>query len=164
MNTLLWTTIWGTLGGLLAWKIGFPGGAAVGALLGSGLYNLVATNIRYDMPLPLELAAQIAVGVVVGSTFNRELLQSGASVLVWGVIGATTYLIVGLILASVASRLGYLTFDTALFGFSPGGFTGMSILAGAEGAEPAKVSLIHFTRVVMLFIVVPLMVRLLAVR
>ena len=164
MNTLIWTTIWGTLGGLLAWKIGFPGGAAVGAMLGSGSYNLIATQVRFDMPVPLEIAAQIAVGVVVGSTFSRELLQSGVSVLVWGLIGATTYLIVGLILAWVAARLGYLTFDTALFSFSPGGFTGMSILAGAEGADAAKVSLIHFTRVVLLFIIVPLMVRLLALR
>ena len=164
MNTLFWTTIWGILGGLLAWKINFPGGAAVGAMLGSGIFNLIATNNRFDMPVPLEVAAQIAVGVVVGSTFSRELLESGISVFVWGLIGATTYLVVGLILAWVASRLGYLSFDTALFSFSPGGFTGMSILANAEGADPAKVSLIHFTRVVLLFIIVPLMVRLLALR
>lgn len=162
MNTLFWTTIWGTLGGLIAWKIGFPGGAAVGAMLGSGIYNLAATAISVAMPLPLELAAQIAVGVVVGSTFSKELLQSGVSVLVWGLIGAGTYILVGLILAWAASRLGYLNFDTALFSFSPGGFTGMSIIASAEGADPAKVSLIHFTRVVLLFIIVPLMVRLLA--
>jgi hypothetical protein len=162
MNTLIWTTIWGTLGGFIAWKIGFPGGAAVGAMLGSGIYNLIATNIRMPMPVPLELAAQIAVGVVIGSTFSRELLYGGISVFVWGLIGAFTYLLVGLTLAWIASRFGYLAFDTALFSFSPGGFTGMSILAGAEGANPAKVSLIHFTRVVLLFIIVPLMVRLLA--
>ena len=164
MNTLIWTTIWGIIGGLLAWKINFPGGAAVGAMLGSGMYNLIATNIRFDMPVPLEIAAQIAVGVVVGSTFSHELLQSGISVFVWGLIGAFTYLLVGLTLAWISSRLGYLNFGTALFSFSPGGFTGMSILANAEGADPAKVSLIHFTRVVLLFIIVPLMVRLLAVR
>lgn len=164
MNTLIWTTVWGTLGGLIAWKIGFPGGAAVGAMLGSGIYNLIATSIRVPMPVPLELAAQIAVGVVVGNTFSKELLQSGISVFVWGLIGAFTYLLVGLILASIASRFGYLSFDTALFSFSPGGFTGMSIIASAEGADAAKVSLIHFTRVVLLFIVVPLMVRLLAMR
>ena len=164
MNTLIWSTIWGTLGGLIAWKLGFPGGAPVGAMLGSGVYNLMATSIRAPVPVPLGLAVQIAVGVVVGSAFSRELLQSGLSVLIWGLIGAFIYLLVGLTLAWVASRLGYLTFDTALFSFSPGGFTGMSILASAEGADPAKVSLIHFTRVVLLFIIVPLMVRLLALR
>ncbi len=164
MNTLIWTTIWGTIGGLLAWKVGFPGGAAVGAMLGSGIYNLIATNVHFNMPVPVEIAAQIAVGVVVGSTFSRELLDSGISVFVWGLIGAFTYLLVGFMLAWVASRLGYLTFGTALFSFSPGGFTGMSILASAEGADAAKVSLIHFTRVVLLFIIVPLMVRLLALR
>ena len=164
MNTIIWTTIWGTIGGLLAWKIGFPGGAAVGAMLGSGIYNLIATQIHFDMPVPIEIGAQIAVGVVVGSTFSHELLESGISVFMWGLIVAFTYLLVGFILAWIASRLGYLTFGTALFSFSPGGFTGMSIIAGAEGADPAKVSLIHFTRVVLLFIIVPLMVRFLAMR
>jgi len=62
----------------------------------------------------------------------------------------------------IASRLGYLNFSSALFSFSPGGFTGMSIMAGENGANAAIVALIHFIRVVLLFIIVPLMVKVLA--
>lgn len=101
------------------------------------------------------------VGIVVGFSFRRELLQEGLPILIWGVIGAFVFLLVGLLLSVVAARLGYLHFNTAIFGFSPGGFTNMAVMAGDEGAEAAPVALIHFVRVVLLFIVVPLMVRLL---
>lgn len=96
-----------------------------------------------------------------GFSFRRELLQEGLPILIWGVIGAFVFLLVGLLLSVVAARLGYLHFNTAIFGFSPGGFTNMAVMAGDEGAEAAPVALIHFVRVVLLFIVVPLMVRLL---
>lgn len=158
MTTLLWGMVWGIVGGLLAWRIGFPGGAAVGSMIGCGVYSLLLSQPA-SVPKPLELGAQIAVGIVVGFTFRRELLQNGLPVLIWGIIGALVYLLVGLLLAWIASRLGYLHFNTALFGFSPGGFTSMAIMAGDEGAQPAPVALIHFVRVVLLFIIVPLMVR-----
>lgn len=161
MVTLVWGAVCGIVGGLLAWRIDLPGGAAVGAMIGCGVYSVLLSQ-PVNVPRPLSLAAQIAVGIVVGFSFRRELLQEGWSVLLWGVIGALVFLVIGLVLALVASRLGYLHFNTALFGFSPGGFTNMSIIAGAAGAEPAPVALIHFIRVVLLFIIVPLMARWLA--
>ncbi len=161
MTTIIWATLWGTAGGLLAHRVGFPGGAAVGALFGSGVYNLLLTR---SVPLPpaLEIGAQIAVGVAVGFSFDRTLLTNAPQILLSALAGAVTFIIVGLGLAFVASSLGFMNFSTALFSFSPGGFTGMSILAGAEGGNAAVVALIHFVRVVLLFIVVPLLVRLLA--
>jgi membrane AbrB-like protein len=160
MWTLLWGMLWGTIGGIVAWRANFPGGAAVGSMIGCGLYSILLSQ-PVVMPKPFELGAQIAVGVVVGFTFRRELLQNCLPILIWGIIGAFSLLLVGLLLSWIAGRLGYMNFNTALFGFSPGGFTSMAIMAGEEGAEPAPVALIHFTRVVLLFIIVPLMVRLL---
>lgn len=158
MNMLIWASIWGTIGGLAAWRMGLPGGAVVGALLGSGMYNVFAPS-RAVVPIPFELSAQIAAGVLIGFSFNRGLLQNGFSILMWGFIAAGTYVALGFVLAVIASRLGYLSFATALFGFSPGGITGISLIAGAEGADASAVSLIHFVRVVFLFIVVPLLFR-----
>jgi membrane AbrB-like protein len=161
MTVLLWGIVWGTIGGLLAWQVNFPGGAAVGSMIGCGLYSVLQSQ-GFSVPKPFELGAQIAVGIVVGFSFRRELLQSGLPVVVWGVIGAFTFLLVGIVLSWIASKLGYLHFNTALFGFSPGGFTNMAVMAAEEGAEPAPVALVHFIRVVLLFIIVPLMVRWLA--
>jgi membrane AbrB-like protein len=161
MIALLWGVVWGIVGGLLAWRINFPGGAAVGSMIGCGAYSVLQSQ-AIPVPKPFELGAQIAVGIVVGFSFRRDLLQNGLPVVIWGVIGALTFLLVGVVLAWVANKLGYLHYNTAIFGFSPGGFTNMAIMAGEEGAEPAPVALIHFIRVVLLFIVVPLTVRLLA--
>lgn len=127
-------------------------------MLGSGVVNLLVSQ-DVHLPKTVEVLAQVALGIVVGFSFNRSLLTSALPILMWAVLGALSYLLLGLLLAFVASRLGFLDFDTALFGFSPGGFTGMSILAGAEGANAAVVALIHFTRVILLFIIVPTLVR-----
>lgn len=163
MNMLVWASVWGTIGGLAAWRLGMPGGAVVGALLGSGLYNLLVPS-RVVVPLPFELTAQIAAGVLIGFSFNRGLLQNGFSILLWGLLAAGTYVGLGFVLAVIASRLGYLSFATALFGFSPGGITGIALIAGSEGADAGAVSLIHFVRVMLLFILVPLLFRLLGAR
>ena len=160
MTTILLATFWGTLCGLLAYRVGFPGGAAVGALFGSGVYNLLLTR-AVPLPPALEIGAQIAVGVAVGFSFNRELLSQAGPILLWSLLGAATFLVVGLGLAVLFARFGPVDFSTALFSFSPGGFTGMSILAGAEGANAAVVALVHFMRVVLLFVVVPFLVRVL---
>ena len=157
---LVFGTFWGTLGGLLAWKLRVPGGAAIGAMLGCGLYSFLRSS-SVNVPDWFSITAQIAVGIVIGFSVNRSLLDGGLTLLLLALAGAVIYLLVGFGLAVISAQLGWLEFDTALFGFSPGGFTNMSIIAEAEGANAVKVSVIHFTRVFLLFIIVPLLVRLL---
>ena len=158
--TLLLGSFWGVVGGLLAWKLRVPGGAAIGAMLGCGIYSFMRSS-SFDVPTWLSIGAQIAVGIVVGFSVDRSLVAGGTTLLLIAVGGAIVYLIVGFLLAWLSATFGWLEFDTALFSFSPGGFTNMSIIAEGEGADPVKVSVIHFVRVFLLFIVVPLLVRLL---
>lgn len=156
--TLILGSFWGIVGGLLAWKLKVPGGAAIGAMIGCGVYSFFKTT-SFTTPTWFSISAQIAVGIVVGFSVNKSLLSGGLTVLVWALIGAFVYLLVALLLTWISTSLGFLEFDEAMFGFSPGGFTNMSIIAEAEGAEAVKVSLIHFTRVFLLFIIVPLLFR-----
>ena len=158
--TLIWGSVCGVIGGLLAWKLKVPGGAAIGAMVACGVYSFFKTS-DFTTPTWFSISAQIAVGIVVGFSVNRNLLNGGLTVLVWALIGAFVYLLVALLLTWISTSLGWLEFDEAMFGFSPGGFTNMSIIAEAEGAEAAKVSVIHFTRFFLLFILVPLLFRLL---
>ena len=160
MTHLLLGSLWGILGGLLAWRLKVPGGAAIGAMVACGVYSFMRGN-GYSVPTYFSVGAQIAVGVVVGFSVDRSFLGGARNLLILALMGAFVYLAVGFMLAWFSTRIGWLDFDTALFGFSPGGFTNMGIIAEAEGAEAAKVSLIHFVRVFLLFIIVPLMVRLL---
>ena len=156
--TLLIGSFWGIVGGLLAWKLKVPGGAAIGAMVGCGIYSFLRSS-SFSTPNWFSISAQIAVGIVVGFSVDRSLIEGGRTLLLIAVGGAVTYLLVGFCLAWLATRFGWLDFDTALFSFSPGGFTNMGIIAEAEGANAVKVSVIHFVRVFLLFIIVPLVVR-----
>ncbi len=63
-------------------------------------------------------------------------------------------------MAFLATRLGLIDFGPALFGFSPGGMSGMTILAKMEGHNTSLVAFLHLVRIFTLFLVVPLLVRL----
>ena len=149
--SLLLVTAAGFAGGLLFWSMKIPGGAIVGSMLGAGLFSAMQTEV-VAIPRGASLVAQLVIGVLVGTAANRELFSSGLTALGWGLIGAATYLVIALVLALIAWRLGYLELDTALFSFSPGGFTGMAVMAQEEGAKASQVALIHFTRVFLLFL------------
>ena len=76
-------------------------------------------------------------------------------------LGSTLVLLmVTVVMAFITSRLGLVDFGTALFGFSPGGMTGMAILANVEGHKGSVVAFFHLVRILTLFMVVPLLVRL----
>jgi membrane AbrB-like protein len=148
----------GFASGLLFWWMKIPGGAMVGSMLGAGLFSAMQTEVVV-MPRSVSIVAQLVIGVLVGTSANRELFSSGLVALSWGLIGAVTYLVIGLILALIAWQLGYIELDTAILSFSPGGFTGMAVIAQGEGADAAQVALIHFIRVFLLFFIVPSLVR-----
>ncbi|MEM7127614.1 MAG: AbrB family transcriptional regulator [Chloroflexota bacterium] len=157
--SLIFAIAAGFAGGLLFRWINVPGGAIVGSMLGAGVYSAMQTE-GVEVPKNVSLLAQLTVGALVGTSANRELFSSGLEALGWGLIGAVVYMIVGIVLAFISWKLGYLELDTAIFGFSPGGFTGMAMIAQGEGANASQVVLMHFTRVFLLFFIVPTVVRL----
>jgi len=163
MMTLLVGSLWGTIGGLVAWKLKIPGGAAIGAMAACGIYSFIksSSGIAFVTPAWFSIAAQIAVGIVIGFTVNKSVLDGGGTVIGLALLGAVTYMLVAGLLTWLTVQMGWLDFTTAIFGFSPGGFTNMSIIAEAEGAKAVNVSLIHFTRVFLLFLFVPIVARLL---
>jgi uncharacterized membrane protein AbrB (regulator of aidB expression) len=65
-----------------------------------------------------------------------------------------------LALGLLLSRLTGLPLKTLLFALAPGGITGMGPLSQAEGGNPALVGVFHTVRVFLLFLLVPLLARL----
>ncbi len=150
--------IFGLCGGLAARYFSVPGGAFIGAMFGTAVYSATVQG-GISMPSYLRVGIQIAAGILIGTTVKRDLFQGDIYVFMWAAIGALTFLCVGLLFAFIAVRLGHLDLATALFGFAPGGLTGMSVASEEEGAEAAKVVLMHVTRVFLLFFTVPFLVR-----
>lgn len=149
----------GIAGGLLAQRCNVPGGAVVGSMLFSGVVALLLPN-GIHLPGNIATAIQILLGISLGMTFDRSFLSLGFKALPLAILSTIILLTVSVCMALLASKLGLVDFGSALFGFSPGGMTGMSILAQSEGHNGAIVAFFHLVRIFTLFLAVPLLVRL----
>ncbi len=141
---LLRAALSGLLLGLFFQRLGLPGGAVVGAMLGTGLHQLLLPPA--PTPRGLDLLVQLLAGVLVGLSFRRELLSP--RLLPYAVLAALAFLLLAVALA-------------LLFALAPGGITGMGPLSQAEGGSAALVGVFHTLRVFLLFLLVPLLARLL---
>lgn len=159
MERYLFVIIAGVCGGLLAHRINMPGGAVVGAMLMSGLVAMIIPG-GVCMPPRLGVAIQILLGITLGMAFDRSFLNLGIKALPLAIFSTLALLLVAITMAYLASRLGLMDFGSALFGFSPGGMTGMSILAQSEGHNGAVVAFFHLVRIFTLFLTVPILVKL----
>jgi len=148
----------GIIGGMLAQRCHVPGGAVVGAMMTSGMVALLLPE-GVAITKSWGTAIQLILGISLGMTFDRSFLPIVAKALPLAIISTLILLTVAVTMAYIASRLGLVDFGTALFGFSPGGMTGMSIIAQIEGHNAAIVAFFHLVRIFTLFMVVPLLVR-----
>ena len=148
-----------TVGGGLAHRFHMPGGAFIGALLACLLYRVLA--IQPDpLPASISLSVQILAGVLVGSSFDPELLRTFKHLLPWAFLGAILYLGIGLLLAHLFARMGVLEPKAALYSLTPGGLLGMSIVSTAEGTQPGVVVMFHMVRVILVLTAAPFVAHL----
>jgi membrane AbrB-like protein len=158
MERYLFVILAGLAGAYISIRLSIPGGAVVGSMLGSGLMAVLLPEGVVLVPR-LALAIQVILGISLGLTFDRSFLSQSLQILPLAVLSTVILLLVAFCMAFIASRLGLIDFGTALFGFSPGGMSGMAILAKTEGFQPAIVAFLHVVRIFTLFVTVPLMVR-----
>ncbi len=149
----------GLIGGLLAKKLDLPGGAVVGSMLAAGI-SAVAIPGTMVLPDSVSTTIQTLLGISLGVTFDRSFLGLCVQILPVAIFSTIVLLAVSVGMALLAQRLGIIDFSTALFGFSPGGMSGMSLLAQSEGYRTSVVAFFHTVRIFTLFLVVPLLGRL----
>ncbi len=149
----------GVVGGLLAKRVGCPGGPVVGSMLASGLTAILIPG-QFVIPGSMSTAVQIMLGVSLGMGFDRSFLPLGVKLLPLAILSTLALLMIAVVMVWLAQVFGLIDFATALFGFSPGGMSGMSLLAQAEGHQASVVAFLHTVRIFTLFLVVPLLGRL----
>jgi len=158
MERYLFVVAAGVAGGLAAAKANVPGGAVVGAMLFSGVAAMTLSE-PISMPAPLGTAIQIVLGIALAMTFGRSFLALGPKALPLAILSTMILLAVAVGMAFLAGKMGLVDFGTALFGFSPGGMSGMAILAQSEGQQGSIVAFFHTVKIFTLFLMVPLIVR-----
>jgi membrane AbrB-like protein len=160
MERVLLIVLIGTGGGLLAVRLNLPGGAIVGAMLGTAAAAILIPG-QFVIPQRLSMVIQIVLGITLGLSFDRSTLELFPRILPLAMVSTIVLLLLTVVVAWLAQRLGVLDFATALFGLSPGGMSGMSLMAGSEGHRVDIVALLHTFRIFTLFLIVPLLSRLL---
>lgn len=146
-------------GGWLGQRLRLPGGAVVGAFAAVAALGLLA-GWRAEPPEPLQLAAFVTVGWLLGESFDRDTgasLRRGAVPIAVVVVGMAA--VVG-VLAWVLHAGFELGVVTALLAATPGGLASLTAVAlSLPGSEPLTVATIHLVRVLMVVTVVPLVLR-----
>lgn len=149
--------LFAVLGGSAAgYKVGFPAGAMVGGLL-FGLVAKAVMHLGLDPKVGvLSFASQALVAYVLvrGSDFSslEELPKYLPAALGYSFL----LLIFTLAMAWIFSKICEMDFLTSLFATTPGGLTGIAVVAVDIGADPTISVLFNLCRIVTVLIVVPI--------
>ncbi|WP_088105597.1 AbrB family transcriptional regulator [Halalkalibacter urbisdiaboli] len=148
---VLWFSFPALLGVLIRNKI--PAGIVIGPLVLTALMNLVL-NLA-TIPELLLIAGQLAIGIGLGKNISFADVKAGGKY-------SLIYFSVSLILICLSFLLGAffslitsLDLATAMLSVAPGGLIEMVLTAATVGADPAIVSALQLTRILVILVAVP---------
>ena len=142
-------------GAAVGYKCGFPAGSMVGGLF-LGLIAKACLHMGLDAKVNfLSFASQALVAYVLvrGSDFSS--LQNVPRYLPAAIGYSASLLVFTLGLAWLFSKICNLDFITSLFATTPGGLTGIAVVAVDVGADPTISVLFNICRIVTVLIAVP---------
>ncbi|QBI20503.1 hypothetical protein ER308_13640 [Egibacter rhizosphaerae] len=145
-------------GGVVARLLRLPGGMIVGAMVGAAAASLWVGGI--ELPEAFRTVVLTAVGVMIGSQVTREMLRALRPALLPAVASGALLILAGLLIALLLRALGMAP-EGDVLATSPGA---LSVLAGAAAEQNAgapTVALFHVTRIVLILLTLPLVLRLL---
>ena len=157
MSANFYTLLAVIAGSTVGWKAGFPAGPMVGGLLG-GLIVKAFFTLGLDPKLDwLSYLSQMMVAYVLvrGSDFSS--LGELPKYLPAAVAYSLTLLVFTLGMAWVFAKVCKMDFITSLFATTPGGLSGIAIVAVDIGADPAISVLFNLCRIITVLVVVPIL-------
>ncbi len=148
----------GLVGGALGAKLKIPAGALIGAMLTIILFKMTM-KMHWEIPKGFSFALQVFLGIMVGATFQPELLHVMKKIALPVIISCVVLVGAGILMAAVFAKLGLLDFGTAYLGTSPGAMSALIVMALDSGAQPMLVVCFHFVRVVFVILTAPLIFK-----
>ncbi|MBM7094448.1 AbrB family transcriptional regulator [Bacillus sp. H-16] len=131
-----------------------PAGIVIIPLFFTAVINIFIVSLPVLPPLLL-ISAQVAVGIGLGKRISFEDLKAGGKYcFVYGGI-AVLLIIVSFGLGGLLSFFTTLNLPTALLSVAPGGLIEMVLTASIVGGDPAVVSALQLTRLLVIIIFVP---------
>jgi membrane AbrB-like protein len=148
----------GGLGGLAGSRLKIPAGSLIVAMLTIIAFKLI-TRSHWEMPKGFNFFLQVALGIMVGASFQPAMLPVLKKLFVPVLASTVTLVGVGILLSMVFTRLGVLDAPAAYLGTSPGAMSALIVLAFESGSSATLVVCFHFFRVVFVILTAPLFLK-----
>lgn len=148
----------GTLGGFIASKLKIPAGVLIGSLLAVICLKLIS-RVDWNIPKSFPFVLQIFIGVVVGASFQPEMIKIIGRVFFPVVISTLLLVGTGLLLSTVFTRMGLMDMGTAYLGTSPGAMSTLLVMALDSGKDATVITCFHFFRVVFIILTLPIIYK-----
>ena len=142
------------IGGPLAKKARLPAAQVFGPMILSGIAH-VAGWVVVAPPTLMIIAAQIAIGTVIGGRFVGSTFREVRRDLMLAFASTLSMLIVAIGFAEVIILLTKMPLAQAFLAFAPGGLTEMSLLTLAIDQDVAFVTVTHIVRITVVISMAP---------
>ncbi|MGG5808875.1 AbrB family transcriptional regulator [Falsiroseomonas sp. CW058] len=146
-------------GGALFWWLRIPLPWMLGPMMATGL---LAWFDRATVPAATRPTALLVLGLGLGQTFTRPVIEALGLALPWLVLGAVLSVAAGIVLARPFARFAGTDPKTGYFAAVPGGVVVMAVLAQRAGVSVPAVTLAQTIRVMTVVVVVPPLITWLA--
>ena len=148
----------GLIGGLVGSRLKIPAGSLIVAMLTIIAFKLI-TKIHWEMPKGFNFVLQVALGIMVGASFQPTMLPVLKKIF-FPVLASTVTLVgVGILLSILFTRMGILDAPAAYLGTSPGAMSALIVLAFESKTSATLVVCFHFFRVVFVILTAPLFLK-----
>lgn len=144
----------GLVGAAASKILRLPGAIMIGPLIAMGLVQ-ISGLASVDVPTGPILGAELVLGSSIGAQFAGVSLAEVRRGLVLSITATLVMLLVSIGFAAGLHALTGLDLEALLLAFSPGGMSGISLIALALGIEPAFVTLHNMLRVLVILIAGP---------
>lgn len=156
--TLLGLLAAGAAGAALARLLRLPMWPMTGAIAGSAVFHIAAGG-HTVLPRWWTLAAQIAVGIAVGSRLGPTVLRDFRAVLLPGMLAVVAIIAAGVGLGLALHAIGPVGLAESVFGMVPGGVGEMVAAVDTMGGDSALVAAMHLARLLIVLSVLPMLGR-----
>lgn len=146
MIQFLWTLAIGFAVGFVFYKIKVPGGMMVGSIIGVSAFNIISGQAY--MPEAAQQISKIIAGAFIGCSVSREDLLQLRYIYKPAAAMLSALLALSLLMGFIIYKLTALDLLTALLCAVPGGISELPLIANDMGADPAKVAVMQFARMV----------------
>ena len=159
---MLLTLAVAVVGGLIFRRLHMPAPYMVGAMVAVAIYS-IATGYAY-FPQISKMFVQSIAGAYIGSGIQRENLGQIKEVIRPALLIMPCMLLINLLLGVVIHYGFGLDLTTALFASVPGGISDISLISIDMGANAAQVALLQLSRLLLVMLLFPPMLRWISLR